>query len=89
MDVINNTAEHRFEIRQGSEVAELVYEERPSVIALVHTEVPPSLEGQGYGAALAKTALDYARDKGLKVMPTCQFVQAYIKRHPEYQSLVA
>jgi predicted GNAT family acetyltransferase len=54
----------------------------------MHTRVPGELEGQGYGGALAKAALDYARANGLKVIPTCPFVSAYLRRHKEYADLV-
>lgn len=86
-DVVRNDAEHRFEIHEGNQIAQLVYDESGDTIALVHTEVPPSLEGEGYGGALAKAALDYARNQNLRVVPSCPFVAAYIRRHPEYQDL--
>lgn len=87
-DVVNNTAEHRFEIQHGDARAQLVYEMRGSdTIDLVHTAVPASLEGDGYGSALARAALEYARANGLRVIPTCAFVQAYVRRHPEYAEL--
>jgi predicted GNAT family acetyltransferase len=56
---------------------------------LLHTEVPDALEGQGYGAALAKAALSYAKDEGMKVIPSCPFVSTYVRRHPEYGPLIA
>lgn len=87
-DVVRNDAQSRFEIHDGDQVAQLVYDRRGSDIALVHTEVPPSLEGDGYGSALAKAALEYARAEQLHVTPTCPFVSAYIRKHPEYAPLV-
>jgi len=36
-----------------------------------------------------KFALEAAREQGKQVVPLCPFVAAYIKRHPEYQPLVA
>jgi predicted GNAT family acetyltransferase len=57
-------------------------------IIFTHTEVPIGHEGQGIGSALAKTALDYARDQNLKVMPICPYVGGYIKKHPEYKDLL-
>lgn len=87
--VVRNDAENRFEIHEGDQIAELAYEVRGDDIALVHTEVPPSLEGDGYGSALAKAALDYARAQHLRVIPSCPFVAGYIRRHPEYAELVA
>ncbi|MGZ3710077.1 MAG: GNAT family N-acetyltransferase [Bdellovibrionota bacterium] len=46
------------------------------------------MEGRGIGNVLARTALDYARSNGLRVVPRCKFISAFIKRHAEYQDLV-
>ena len=45
--------------------------------------------GRGVGGELVRSALDYARSKDLKVVPACEYVAAYIERHPEYADLVA
>jgi uncharacterized protein len=66
-----------------------MYRLEPGVIELVHTDVAPKWEGKGVGGALVKGALDDVRARGLKMRPFCPFVRAYIKRHPEYQDLVA
>jgi predicted GNAT family acetyltransferase len=55
----------------------------------VHTDVDPKWEGKGVGAALVQGALDDVRARGLKVRPFCPFVAAYIRRHPEYDDIVA
>jgi predicted GNAT family acetyltransferase len=86
--VVNNAAAGQFEIRADKGVAVLTYVQRGDALDLTHTRVPKELEGQGYGAALAKTALAYARTKGLKVIPTCPFVSAYLRRHKDYADLV-
>ncbi len=46
-------------------------------------------EGQGIAGAITRHALDYSREQGWKVIPRCPYVVAWIKRHPEYQDLVA
>ena len=67
-----------------------MYEEAgEGVLALTHTEVPEEYEGKGIGGALVKGALEIVRGEGLKIMPVCQFVSVYLRRHPEYQELVA
>jgi uncharacterized protein len=86
--VVHDPAARHFEVRADAGVAMLTYVQRGDVLDLMHTRVPPELEGQGYGAALAKAALDYARANGLKVIPTCPFVHAYLRRHKEYADLV-
>ena len=87
-DVKHNAAERRFEIDTPAGMALLQYLERDRSIDLVHTEVPGALEGQGYGAALARAALDHARENDLKVIPSCPFVSTYVRRHQEYAALV-
>jgi predicted GNAT family acetyltransferase len=57
-------------------------------VALLHTEVAPELEGRGFGSALVGHALDEARERGLRVVPLCPFVDAFIRRHPAYADLV-
>ncbi len=80
-------AQH-FELRSEGKLAYLQYQRLGSQLILVHTEVPPELEGKGIGSALAKAGLDFARQNQLKVVPLCPFVKSYIQRHPEYQDLV-
>ena len=87
--VTNNQEKYRFEVISGAQVSKLEYRMGRDRIALVHTEVPDDLQGQGIGSALVKTALEYAKEKGLKVLPYCPFVAAYLERHPEYQDIVA
>jgi predicted GNAT family acetyltransferase len=89
LSVAHNPAAGQFEIRTEHGTALLRYAHQGPNIDMLHTEVPDALEGQGYGAALAKTALDYAKDAGLKVIPSCPFVSSYIGKHPEYEALVA
>jgi hypothetical protein len=86
--VVHHQAAGQFEIRADAGIAVLSYVQRGDTLDLMHTRVPRELEGQGYGAALAKAALDYARAAGLKVIPTCPFVGAYLRRHKDYADLV-
>jgi predicted GNAT family acetyltransferase len=81
--VVNNPRKRQFEIQLGQEMALLAYRERPGQIELMHTEVPISQRGKGIGERIVKFALEYARQNQLQVIPSCRFVQAYLKRHPE------
>ena len=58
------------------------------MIRLIHTEVPPAFSGQGHASTLARSALDDARARGLKVRPLCPFIRGWIKRHDDYADLV-
>jgi uncharacterized protein len=90
MTVTDRPEELRYEIEVEGEVAGFIsYRREDGVIDLVHTDVAPKWEGKGVGGALLKGALDDLRARGLKVRPTCPFVAAYIRRHPDYRQLVA
>jgi predicted GNAT family acetyltransferase len=87
--VTDNEAQQRYEITADGELAGFTqYRRPPSMIAFVHTEIDPRFEGRGLGGQLVSAALDGARANGLAVLPYCPFVNAYIKRHPEYADLV-
>lgn len=58
------------------------------VIRMIHTVVPPSLEGRGIAGQLVHEALTWAQSQGFKVDPVCSYVRIYIKRHPQWQSLL-
>ncbi len=89
--VTNNKQTQQFQMALGAEkMAFIQYEETgEGVLALTHTEVPPEFEGQGIGSQLVKGMFEIVRAEELKIVPQCRFVAAYIRRHPEYQSLVA
>ena len=89
--VVRRPDERRYELLLGDDHAgELVYRDRGGdVVAFLHTEVEPRLQRHGLGSALVAGALDDARERGLKVVPLCPFVDAYIRRHPAYVDIVA
>ena len=87
--VSHDRVTHRFEVRTGAGTGILAYLERGTALEILHTEVPEADEGQGYAAALAVAALDFARSEGKGVIPSCPFVASYIARHPGYADLVS
>jgi uncharacterized protein len=87
--VENNRSEQEFTLVADGETAVAAYQLEGDTIVFTHTRVPPAIEGQGVGSRLIRGALDAARDEGLKVVPQCPFVAAYIDKHPEYRDLLA
>jgi predicted GNAT family acetyltransferase len=85
--VRDNRAEQEFEIDVEGHRAIAAYQREGDTIVFTHTKVPEAIEGRGVGSKLIRGALDAARDRGLKVVPQCRFVAAFIERHPEYRDL--
>jgi predicted GNAT family acetyltransferase len=89
VDVRHNTAASRFEAEADGGLARADYRLHDGVMRLVHTEVPRASEGRGIAGQVVRAALDYARANGLRVMPACSYVRAYMRRHPDTQDLLA
>ncbi|RZS39331.1 hypothetical protein EV193_104548 [Herbihabitans rhizosphaerae] len=80
----------RYEARIGGTLAGFAeYKTAGGDRVFTHTEVFDEFEGKGVGGALARSALDDVKAKGLKARPLCPFIAGWIRRHPEYVELVA
>lgn len=87
LDLVKNETGNRFEMNVDGNTAIIEYKEYPGKIALLHTEVPPQLEGKGAATAIIEKTLDYIEKKKFKLIPLCPLVVAYIKRHPEWKRI--
>ncbi len=87
--VEHNLAQQRFEWIEDGMLSVLDYQLQNGVMAITHTGVPEAVGGRGIAADLAKAALDTAREQGWSVRPLCSYVAAYIRRHKQYEDLVA
>lgn len=87
--VRDNEAKHRFELDVDGVTAFSEYRRKTGVVTFIHTEVPEALGGKGVGTKLARGALDMVRARGEKVIAKCPFIAAFIKKHAEYQDLLA
>ena len=87
-EVVDAPDQQRYEIvRDGTVLGFAAYQKTDRLVVFTHTEVSPSLEGQGIGGQLVRGALDHVRTLGLQVLPICPFVQAWMSRHPDYGDL--
>lgn len=87
--VSDNPAMSRFEMTSGDAVAFVEYQRAGGWIVLIHTEVPEAMSGHGVGSKSVAGVLDRLRSDGTKVVAQCEFVAAFMKRHPCYQGLAA
>ena len=74
----------------GARLATLTYSRaNASLIIIDHTEVAPSLSGQGVGRALLDALVGWARTTQTKVMPLCPFATAQFGRDPSIRDVLA
>jgi hypothetical protein len=89
--VSDASEEGRYEARlEGEDALAAIVEYRlgSGWIAFLHTEVRPDLEGRGVGGRVAAGVIDAARARGLKVIPRCPFIAAWLRRHPEHHDIL-
>lgn len=86
--VIHDEKVDRFEVFESGQIAYLQYKEKDGVLDILHTVVPPQLEGIGIASDLTTAAVRYAEQRGLKIRPTCAFAKTYFIRHSQYKDLL-
>jgi predicted GNAT family acetyltransferase len=85
----DNTALSRFELDEDGVTAVLNYKLDGDVMTLQHTETPVAARGRGLASRLVQGVLETARARGLKVVPRCAFVRAFLAKHPEFGDVLA
>jgi predicted GNAT family acetyltransferase len=89
IDVVHLPEKHRYEIRDGGKaVGAAHYRPEPGRVVFTHTKVSDAYAGQGLGAVLVRAAVDDVRASGLRIVPVCPFVAAFLRRHREYDDVV-
>lgn len=73
----------------GVDAGEALYVENGTVRDFNHTVIDSAYQGRGLSTRLIKAALDATRQDGFSVIASCSAVDAFIKKHPEYQSMLA
>ncbi len=53
-----------------------------------HTEVIPGNEGRGLGKLLVIAAVEFAREKGFKILPLCPFAKSVFERNELFNDVL-
>jgi predicted GNAT family acetyltransferase len=90
MEIRHDVAAHRFVAQLPGGEAVLAYAAAgPGVVEFYSTFVPSAERGRGVAAKLVRAGADYARATGLRVVPSCRYVQRWLEAHPAEQDLIA
>jgi predicted GNAT family acetyltransferase len=88
------TAAHRFEQGfiddQGETRAVFAdYAVQGDTRVILHVEADRGLRGGGAAGRFMQALAEHARAEGLKLAPRCSYAVVWLKRHPEYDDVVA
>ena len=57
-------------------------------IIIDHTEVNSGNEGKGFGKKMVTKAVEFARKKGIKIIPLCPFAKSVFDKTPEFRDVL-
>ncbi|WP_445714879.1 GNAT family N-acetyltransferase [Flavobacterium sp.] len=57
-------------------------------IIIDHTEVNSGNEGKGFGKKMVNKAVEFAREKGIKILPLCPFAKSVFDKTPEFNDVL-
>ncbi len=79
----------KFFIPLGNTEAILAYTQINNILDIHHAAVPDPYQGKGLAEKMAVFAFEYAKKNGLKIIPTCEYLQEkFLPKHPDYRNIV-
>lgn len=82
MKIHHDRTGHQFEVVLEGQRAYLAYVDLgKQTLDIYRTYVPDTLRGRGIAAELTRQALEFAKREGYTVIPSCSYVERYIKQH--------
>lgn len=57
-------------------------------IIIDHTEVNPAFKGQGVGKVMVLSAVDFAREKGISIVPLCPFARSIFDKNESLRDVL-
>jgi predicted GNAT family acetyltransferase len=60
----------------------------PDKIIIDHTEVNSEYNGKGFGKKMVAKAVEYAREKNIKIIPLCPFAKKVFDKTPEFRDVL-
>ena len=60
----------------------------PDKIIIDHTEVNEGNNGKGFGKQMVAKAVEFAREKKIKIIPLCPFAKKVFDKTPEFRDVL-
>lgn len=87
-DIRDDRAAHRYSLDIDGQTAVVIYNAVAGGLLITETIVPQNLEGRGVASRMARHVLADARERGLRILPTCPFFARFVQKHPEHADII-
>jgi len=89
IEVRHDPVGQKFYIELGKEEAVLAYTEVNNIWDIHQVIVPEEFRGQGIAEKLTLHVFEVARERGIKIIPTCPYVKnRFLEKHKEFEDLI-
>jgi predicted GNAT family acetyltransferase len=88
MEVKHDKPNQRFFIEVEGQEVYTAYSLDNNVMDIYTTYTPPNLRGRGLAEKVVRSAMEFAKENHLYIIPSCSYVAVYLQRHPEYNHLI-
>ncbi len=85
----DNAAASQYELDIDGEIVFARYKKADGVLTILWVEAPPALRGTGAAGKLMKLLAQEAVANGWRIVPVCGYAAAWLRRSPDFRSLVA
>jgi uncharacterized protein len=85
----DNATQQRYELEIDGQIVFAIYRRDGDVVHIRHVEAPVPLRGTGAADRLMHAIAAKARADRFKLVPLCGYAYAWLRRHREYQELLA
>lgn len=76
--------------QEGRQLAEMTYVwAGTGRIIIDHTEVDEALKGQNAGRQMVASAVNFAREAKIRILPLCPFAKSVFDKTPEYADVLS
>lgn len=77
-----------FKEENGQRLATMTYVLRDGKMVIDHTVVDKALRGQNIGIKLVNAGVEFARDKGLKIIAECSYAKKVLEESDQYKDVL-
>lgn len=85
----DNRDDNRFELEVDGLLAFADYQRRDGKLVIPHVEADMALRGTGAAGRLMEKVALTAREEGAKIVPLCSYAAAWLRRHRDFDDVVA
>ena len=81
-DILHQADQQQFVCTVDGKLSRLAYRRLDATtVDAYSTQVPSELRGQGIADKLARSFYDWAQAQGLTIVPSCSYIDVWLRRH--------